>query len=304
MIDDDELFRNIMTETLTERGFEVVSVRDGIEGIGKIQAEPFELVLLDLLLPKMTGFDVLKEIRKEKSGPELPVLAVSGVYRKEEHIAALREFGANGFISKDATPLQIADRVVRTLEAARPGKAATADKVQEPAAPAAPKEAPKPAALDPAQAFEKIQVFKELDQGERVEILKISKKVKFQKGQVIIREGEEGNEFYGIISGAVRVEKKEVSGDSTVLARLGPGTGFGELALVDQDRRSATCIAESEVEALAISRDDFEKALAKDSELERKCLRALLRLMSQRLRETDTSLTFSRSLLDRMIENE
>jgi DNA-binding response OmpR family regulator len=304
MIDDDELFRNIMTDALTERGFEVVGVRDGIEGIDKIQSEPFKLVLLDLLLPKMTGFDVLKEIRKDKSGPALPILAVSGVYRTEEHIAALREFGANGFISKDASPAQIADRVIRTLEVTQAEKAATTDEVKESAAPAAQKEAAEPAALDPAQAFEKIQVFKELDQGERVEILKISKKVKFQRGQVIIREGEEGDEFYGIISGTVRVEKKEVSGDSTVLARLGPGTGFGELALVDQDKRSATCIAESEVEALAISRGEFEKALAKDPDLERKCLRALLGLMSQRLRETDTSLTFSRSLLDRMIETE
>jgi CRP-like cAMP-binding protein len=69
---------------------------------------------------------------------------------------------------------------------------------------------------------------------------------------------------------------------------------------VDRDLRSATCVADTEVEALELARADFEAALAADPELERKCLRALLKILTARLRDTDSSLTFSRSLLDRV----
>jgi CheY-like chemotaxis protein len=290
IIDDADTFREIMGDILTDRGVDVTMARDGVEGLEKIRAQHFDLVLLDLLIPKMTGFDVLKEIRKDKPSALLPVLAVSGVYKKDEHVASLKDLGADGYISKSLTPEEIADRAMRVLTETSPA-AGEAQAALQAAARA-------PAARDAAIA--RMQLFLELGRPHRDRLVEISRPVSFTKGQVIIREGEAGDKFYGLIAGKVRVEKSAPGGETVVIANLGPGAGFGEIALVDRDVRSATCVADTEVEALELSRADFEAALAADPELERKCLRALLRILTARLRDTDSSLTFSRSLLDRV----
>ncbi|HUT55313.1 MAG TPA: response regulator [bacterium] len=291
IIDDADTFREIMGDVLTERGVEVFMARDGIEGLEKIRSQKFDLVLLDLLIPRMTGFDVLKQIRKEKSPAMLPVLAVSGVYKKDEHVATLKELGADGYVSKSLTPEEIADRAMRVLEDAAPAAGE---------AEAALKAAARAPGGDREAAISKMQLFLELDQPHRDRLLEISRPVRFKRGQVIIREGDEGDKFYGLIAGKVRVEKRAPGGDQVVIAELGPGAGFGEIALVDRDVRSATCVAETDVEALELARSEFERALNADPELERKCLRALLKILTARLRDTDLSLTFSRSLLDRV----
>lgn len=285
IIDDADLFREIMSDLLSERGLEVAVAKDGIEGLDKIKRHAYDLVVLDLLIPKMTGFDVLKEIRKDKVLAGLPVLAVSGVFKKDEHMASLKDLGATGYISKSLSPAEIADRIARSVEEE---EAKAQPVVQDKA--------------EPALVPERMKLFKELGPEQMERITKISRRSRFSRGQVIIREGDLGNKFYGLVSGTVRVEKKGPSGEAAVIARLSPGAEFGELALLDKERRSATCVAETEVETLEIARPDFERALAEDPELERKCLRALLGILTDRLRETDQSLTFSRALLDKVIE--
>ncbi len=287
VIDDAEVFQEIMKEALSDKGLEVASASDGMEALDALARDNFDLVLLDLLLPRMTGFDLLREIKKAEKTAALPVLAVSGVYGKDEHIHSLRELGAAGFVSKGLSPEEIANRVERTIQ------------IKGQARKEAPVEKPKPKAAgeDPLAGM---QLFRYLDKADREKMMKISRRQSFAPGQVIIKEGEEGDKFYGILSGRVLVEKKDLSGNPAIIARLGPGDGFGELALIDNEKRSATCSAEAQVEALEISRKEFKALLQSDKEMERKCLRGMVLLLAGRLRSTDTSLTFSRSLLGRV----
>ena len=81
----------------------------------------------------------------------------------------------------------------------------------------------------------------------------------FQKGDVIIRQGERGDAFYIIESGTVDVFTTE-KGDEPVV-RLTSGQFFGEKALISEDVRQATCIASSDVKCLTLMREDFVRML-------------------------------------------
>lgn len=76
-------------------------------------------------------------------------------------------------------------------------------------------------------------------------------------GEVVLREGSEGDTMYVIKSGRVRVEKRTPYQDTYTVTFLGTGDFFGEVALLNRDRRSATCIAESNCEFLVLSRERF-----------------------------------------------
>lgn len=79
----------------------------------------------------------------------------------------------------------------------------------------------------------------------------------FRSGEIVVGEGSEGDTMYVIKSGRVRVEKKTPYQDTYTVTFLKAGDFFGEVALLNRDRRSATCIAESESEFLVLSRERF-----------------------------------------------
>ncbi len=94
-------------------------------------------------------------------------------------------------------------------------------------------------------------------------------------GDVVIREGDVGDFFYVIVSGQLRVER-----GGRVLAHLGPGEFFGEMALLDDRRRSATVIAETGAELIAVNRDQYHRLLAEHPEM----AATIMRVMALRLR--------------------
>lgn len=76
-------------------------------------------------------------------------------------------------------------------------------------------------------------------------------------GEVVVSEGTEGDTMYVITRGRVRVEKRTRYQDTYTVTFLGPGEFFGEVALLNRDRRSATCLAESDCEFVVITRERF-----------------------------------------------
>ncbi len=81
----------------------------------------------------------------------------------------------------------------------------------------------------------------------------------YKAKQIIIREGDFGREVYLIIAGKVVVTEKVNKGSYRVLNSLGPGEIFGEMALLEQQARSATLIAAIPTKLLALSPENFEK---------------------------------------------
>lgn len=117
--DDSEEVRLECERLLTEAGYQVATVANGEEALRRIRDEHPDAVLLDLLMPKMTGFDVLRELSQDERVRETPVLAMSGVY-KESIVDFLQQMGARGFLDK----ANMAATLVFRIQAMLPARAA------------------------------------------------------------------------------------------------------------------------------------------------------------------------------------
>ena len=74
IIEDDRSLQNAVVETITQEGYETVSAFDGEEGIQKLAAEKPDLILLDIILPKKDGYEVLSQIKRDEPTKDMPVL--------------------------------------------------------------------------------------------------------------------------------------------------------------------------------------------------------------------------------------
>lgn len=111
-----------------------------------------------------------------------------------------------------------------------------------------------------------------------------------RRGGLLIREGDAGDFLLIILTGTVNVTKNREDGGHRVLATVGPGATVGEMAIVDNGIRFASCIANEEVDFAVLDRDALNAILHEDPQLGNKLLLMLLTLMTKRLRETGSRL--------------
>jgi DNA-binding response OmpR family regulator len=114
IIDDDEELCDLVSEYLTVEGFETTAVHDGETGLSQALSGEFDLAILDVMLPKINGFDVLKNLR-EKSG--LPVLMLTARGDDMERIVGL-EIGADDYLPKPFNPRELVARLRAILRRA------------------------------------------------------------------------------------------------------------------------------------------------------------------------------------------
>ncbi len=99
VVDDDRLNRAILTRLLRQQGFLAIEAADGYEALECVKGRSIDLVLLDIVMPGMSGFDVLTELRRSNSEAELPIIMVTADDNSDHIVRALSE-GANDFLSK------------------------------------------------------------------------------------------------------------------------------------------------------------------------------------------------------------
>ncbi|BAQ79447.1 MULTISPECIES: cyclic nucleotide-binding domain-containing protein [Pseudomonas] len=110
------------------------------------------------------------------------------------------------------------------------------------------------------------------------------------QGQAIFREGDAGSFMCIIHSGQVSVQKSTLDGQPLTIATLRSGRAFGEMAVLDGERRSATCVAASDCQLLNLGKDSLEKMLNEAPKIAAKIIRALAVSLSKRLRMADGQL--------------
>ena len=116
VVDDSEAMRKRLTDYLSREGYQIVTASDGAEAIKQLKLYPnVALVLLDLEMPTITGFEVLRMMRLGRIAPDVPVLALTGAYRDPAVVAKLKESGATGYINKDVDLADIRLRIDRIL---------------------------------------------------------------------------------------------------------------------------------------------------------------------------------------------
>jgi predicted Zn finger-like uncharacterized protein len=114
VVDDARFFRELIVEVLAPLGLRVLTVADGAAALDLVRRERPQLVILDLNLPQMNGYELVRALRAEV-GWEIKLLAMSGVFRKDEDISGIERAGADDFISKSFKPEVFLARVHKLL---------------------------------------------------------------------------------------------------------------------------------------------------------------------------------------------
>jgi CRP-like cAMP-binding protein len=114
-------------------------------------------------------------------------------------------------------------------------------------------------------------------------------------GEVIFGEGDREHYMAFIVEGEVDIRKESSDNTERIVVTLTRRTHFGEMAFIDDEPRSATAVARTQVTLLVLSKDNFENLLEFQPKLGIKILKLIARLISQRLRETTGKLVFVRS---------
>lgn len=116
LVEDDPFIAEIYLKKLEASGFETVNATSGKAVLKEVKEQSFDLILLDLVIPEMSGTDVLKELRHNKEyDPNLKIVIFSNLSSSEDREEVLR-LGANGFISKtEFSPSEVVGEVERFL---------------------------------------------------------------------------------------------------------------------------------------------------------------------------------------------
>ena len=140
---------------------------------------------------------------------------------------------------------------------------------------------------DTIALLRQVPVFSALGEDELARVAEVAVPRRFEAGEVVFREGDESDTCYIVKSGRARAIREHSAGRSITLANFGPGDIFGELAMFDDDRRSATVETFEATEVIAILGPDMRRLLREHPEIAVKLLAAL----GRRLRETNERLT-------------
>ncbi|MFH1191873.1 MAG: response regulator [bacterium] len=118
LVEDDQLLREICVKKLIVAGFNVATVIDGGEAIKKIKEEKPNLILLDIMLPALNGFEILKKLREDKDPNTAKTLViVLSNLGQDSDMEKARELGANGYLIKaQFTTDEIVSEVKKVLK--------------------------------------------------------------------------------------------------------------------------------------------------------------------------------------------
>ena len=127
LVEDDKYFRRASEASLRQRGCDVVIAIDGADGLRLARTEPrADVILLDLLLPKLPGLDLLRALKRDPATSDLPVLILSNSSRAEDKQQVL-ELGAAGYYIKANLSLkELAARVEQLVAHAPPASCPSA----------------------------------------------------------------------------------------------------------------------------------------------------------------------------------
>lgn len=116
VVDDEDSVREIYRHEFTSSGYDVVVAADGEEGLLKAGEERPGIILLDIMLPKMSGIEVLRALKENELTKTIPVLLLTNL-GEETIIKEGFELGADGYLLKVSyTPAQVVDEVKKFLE--------------------------------------------------------------------------------------------------------------------------------------------------------------------------------------------
>lgn len=116
IIEDDQFLRELISKKLIQEGFEVLEAVDGEDGIKKVKENKPELILLDLILPNLDGFEVLAAIKGMPALSAIPVIILSNLGQAEEVEKGLKMGAVDYLVKARLTPGEIIERIKAVLK--------------------------------------------------------------------------------------------------------------------------------------------------------------------------------------------
>ncbi len=118
VVDDQESNRDLLSRRLSRDGHEVITAAHGEEALRLIEEEPFDLILLDLLMPGITGYDVLGRLKSDPRHRDIPVIMISAL-DEIDSVARCIEAGAEDYMPKPFNPVLLRARINASIEKRR-----------------------------------------------------------------------------------------------------------------------------------------------------------------------------------------
>jgi adenylate cyclase len=118
VVDDFQPNRDLLKRRLTQEGYQVSEACDGEEAIELLNHHPYDIVLLDILMPRLNGFQVLEYIKQRKELASIPVIVISAMDQIDGVIKAI-ELGAEDYLTKPFNPVLLKARIKSSLEKKR-----------------------------------------------------------------------------------------------------------------------------------------------------------------------------------------
>lgn len=115
IIEDEEMLVNMYISKFEKEGYEIEKALNGREGLEKVKSYNPEIILLDVIMPEMDGFMVLKQLKSETSTKNIPVIMLTNL-GQEEDIEKGEKLGVKDYLVKaNLTPSQVVDKVKEVL---------------------------------------------------------------------------------------------------------------------------------------------------------------------------------------------
>ena len=118
VVDDEIYIVHILEFTLTMEGYEVLTAADGEEALRRLEQDRPDLVVLDVMMPKVDGYEVLRRIRADEDFRQMPVILLSAKGRPMDRETGL-EIGADDYIVKPFSPRRLLEKIQNLLERER-----------------------------------------------------------------------------------------------------------------------------------------------------------------------------------------
>lgn len=113
-VEDSPATQKFISFTLKYKGYDVVTASDGVEGLEKLSGGDFDLIILDLMMPRMNGLEVLKEVKSDPRYSNIPVIILTSEKSEQDRETALK-LGAINYLNKPFQPPELLDAVAGAL---------------------------------------------------------------------------------------------------------------------------------------------------------------------------------------------
>ncbi|MBU4078267.1 response regulator [Patescibacteria group bacterium] len=115
IVEDEELLLNLLKKKLEELNYKVLIAKDGITGLKAIQENELDLILLDVVMPKMGGFELLEKMGEDETIKKVPVIIISNSGQPVE-IEKAKKLGVSDWLIKtEFDPQEVVDKVIKQI---------------------------------------------------------------------------------------------------------------------------------------------------------------------------------------------